>query len=299
MLIDLNECKINKYKSFGGANGSKLSIIYNNENYMMKFPPIATKNQSISYTNSCISEYISCNIIKILGFESQETYLGKYKNKIVVICKDLEENGYRLFEFAKIKNTIIDSPGYNTELSEIMQTIQEQNLIDSEKLLKFFWNMFIIDTLLGNFDRHNGNWGLLINEFTKSVKIAPIFDCGSCLFPQNNDNGMELITRDISELNTRIYSYPRSAIKENNIKINYYEFIKKNYKTNKYLEESLNKVGKAVENNFKSIENIIDNVECISEVYKKFLKTIIAKRFEVLIKQFMSKKDKSVELEWK
>ena len=39
--------------------------------------------------------------------------------------------------------------------------------------------MFIADSLVGNFDRHNGNWGFLINEELKKIEIAPIYDCAS------------------------------------------------------------------------------------------------------------------------
>ena len=33
--------------------------------------------------------------------------------------------------------------------------------IDLDELKEKFWNMFIIDCLIGNEDRHNGNWGFL------------------------------------------------------------------------------------------------------------------------------------------
>lgn len=40
-----------KKKAYGGANGSKLSVIYNNELYMLKLPMHALKNPNLSYTN--------------------------------------------------------------------------------------------------------------------------------------------------------------------------------------------------------------------------------------------------------
>ena len=41
--------------------------------------------------------------------------------------------------------------------------------------------MFVIDSLIGNTDRHNGNWGFLVNKSTDKIKFSPIYDCGSCL----------------------------------------------------------------------------------------------------------------------
>ena len=44
-----------KNKAYAGANGNKIAVVYQNETYMLKFPPHPTKNKEISYTNSCIS----------------------------------------------------------------------------------------------------------------------------------------------------------------------------------------------------------------------------------------------------
>ena len=34
-----------------------------------------------------------------------------------------------------------------------------------------FWDMFIIDALIGNHDRHNGNWGFLLNKKNKKLHL--------------------------------------------------------------------------------------------------------------------------------
>ena len=47
---------------------------------------------------------------------------------------------------------------------EVLNTIQNQDIYDKEELTKFFWDMFVIDAFLENFDRHNGNWGFLKSE---------------------------------------------------------------------------------------------------------------------------------------
>ena len=77
-------------KAYAGANGSKISVMYNGEQYMLKFPPTPTKNANISYTNSCLSEYIGCQIFASVGIPVQETLLGTYtigdKEKVVVGC---------------------------------------------------------------------------------------------------------------------------------------------------------------------------------------------------------------------
>ena len=44
--------------------------------------------------------------------------------------------------------------------------------------------MFVIDAFIGNWDRHNGNWGFLYNQEKNEMRIVQIFDCCSSLFPQ-------------------------------------------------------------------------------------------------------------------
>lgn len=38
-------------KAYGGANGSKLSLVYKGETYMVKLPSHVLKNPKLSYTN--------------------------------------------------------------------------------------------------------------------------------------------------------------------------------------------------------------------------------------------------------
>ena len=193
-MIDFTNCEINKFRYYGGKNGGKICIIYNNEEYMLKFPVISDSSSvEHEYSNSCISEYICCHIIESLGLNVQQTLLGKYNlngnEKIVVACKDFTSYNKVFRQFAELKNSqiVTSKNGYGTELSEIIDTIEMQQIYDVKKLKEFFWDMFIADCLIGNFDRHNGNWGFLIDEKSQSIEIAPIYDCASCLFPQNNE----------------------------------------------------------------------------------------------------------------
>lgn len=54
-VIDFTELKKRK-KTYAGANGNKISVIYEGEQYMLKFPPQVKLNKNMSYSNSCFSE---------------------------------------------------------------------------------------------------------------------------------------------------------------------------------------------------------------------------------------------------
>ena len=274
-----------KKKAYGGANGSKLSVIYNDELYMLKLPMHASKNPNLSYTNSCTSEYLGCHIFNMLGIKAQETLLGTYKYhdkvKAVVACKDFTSPGVLILDFASIKNQIIDSAsnGYGTELSDIIDTINKQTVVDSEELKEHFWNMFVVDAFIGNWDRHNGNWGFLYNQETDKLEIAPIFDCGSALFPQIDDELIKKVISSKAEMNARVYDIPTSAILIDGKRANYHKVITSlEYKDcNKAIKRIVPKI------QLDDINKLIDNVEELSQLKKEFLKKILKLRKELIL----------------
>ncbi|WP_078397857.1 hypothetical protein [Campylobacter pinnipediorum] len=140
-------------------------------------------------------------------------------------------------------------------------------------------DMFIADSFLGNFDRHNGNWGFLINETKDIQKIASVFDCGSCLFPQADEDIMKRILTDKDELKSRVYTFPNSSIKFNNVKISPYNFI---INTNDIdCIKSLQKIAPKID--LEKINDIIESTPYISNLYKDFLQTIIKERKERIL----------------
>lgn len=277
--IDFTELK-KKNKTYAGANGNKISVIYEGEQYMLKFPAQARLNKDMSYSNSCFSEYLGCKIYESIGVPVQKTLLGTYtvkgKKKIVVACKDFTSPGIVLQDFASLKNQMIDSErnGYGTELSDILYTFEEQTAVDPKTLSDRFWDMFIVDAFIGNWDRHNGNWGFLYNTETDEMALAPVFDCGSSLYPQADTEIMEAVLSDESELNHRIYNIPTSAITVDNKKIKYYDFISSlvNDDCNLALKRIVPRI------NMTEIENIIAATPFISDLQKRFYLTMLAER---------------------
>ena len=186
--IDFTNCPRLFDRAYNGANGKKIAVEYQGRPYMLKFPPSGDgKPTELSYTNSCISEHIASSIFNMLGVKAQETMLGTFtvngKEKIVCACLDFTEDGKKFYDFCSIKNTVLDSDsnGSGTELSDILEAIERQQFVDPIRLKTHFWEMFAVDALLGNFDRHNGNWGFLYDPKNDRREIAPVYDCGSCL----------------------------------------------------------------------------------------------------------------------
>lgn len=272
-------------KAYSGANGNKLSILYNNEVYMVKFPSPPSINKEMSYTNSCISEYIGCHIFELIGIPVQETLLGTYKingkEKIVVACKDFAQHGKQLQDFASLKNQAITSSrgGYGTELSDILYAIEEQKSVSPKIIVERFWDMFIVDALIGNWDRHNGNWGFLYDENTDTQVLAPVFDCGSCLCPQADEEMMIKVLTKKNELNYRVFEHPTSSITINNKRIKYFDYISslENPNCNSALKRIVPRI------NLSEIYDVIDDISCINDTQKKFYKLIITERKDKIL----------------
>lgn len=200
-------------------------------------------------------------------------------------CKDFTSDGKRLFDFCSIKNTILDSDtgGSGTELEDIMDTIEKQQYVLPECLMEHFWNVFVVDALLGNFDRHNGNWGFLFEDKGEKMDIAPVYDCGSCLLPQADEKIMEQVLNDEDALNARVYQFPTSAIKQNGRKINYYDFMTKSENTD--CNEAVKRIVPKVD--LKKIMLFIDNVGFVSDLQKAFYKKYISERYmKILLPAF-------------
>ena len=277
-MIDFTELP-KRNKLYAGANGSKISV----------------KNQDISYSNSCISEYLGCKIFEKAGVPVQETILGTYKTKkgvekIVVACKDFTSVGIELQDFASLKNQIIDSErnGYGTELADILSVFDEQTAMEPEKIRERFWDMFIVDAFIGNWDRHNGNWGFLYHVQSDELTLAPVFDCGSCLYPQADERMIMKILANKQEINH--FNIPLSAIQNNGKKINYYEFISAldNEECNRALLRILSRI------DMKEIFNVIEKTPFISDLQKEFYRTMLMTRKERILDYSVKRMSKQV-----
>ena len=271
---------VEEFNTYSGSEKKK-TLIYDNNKYLVKFPdPVRQKNKNISYINNAFSEYIGSNVFKMAGFNTQNVVLGIYnyngKDKIVCGCTDFTDNNHILCEFENLALSSNPDKKIETEISDIMEVLEENShLINVKETKDKFWDMFIIDSLIGNTDRHNGNWGFLLNKENKELTFAPIYDCGSSLNPILDDEEMKSITNtELKNLAINCYS----CLRVNNNKINYMSYIKemKNIDCNSALKRVYSNI------DINEINSFIDNIECISNYRKEFYKNIINIRYNIL-----------------
>lgn len=280
--VDFTSCPRVPGRAYNGANGKKIAVSFEDAVWILKFPPSAAdKPNELSYSNSCVSEHLGSTVFRMLGVLAQETRLGTHVNgrtKVVCACRDFTIPGKRFYDFCSIKNTVIDSEagGHGTELSDVLTTIDLQQFVDPVLVRRRFWDMFVVDALLGNFDRHNGNWGFLVDERTSLAELAPVFDCGSCLLPQADESIMRKMLSDEDELNARIYTFPGSMLKVGGRKINYRDFIAAHADPglDEALERLLPRIGAL------DFGRLVDETPYLADLQRRFLKTYFEARRE-------------------
>lgn len=233
-VIDFSDCQ-DGMATYGGSD-HKISVIYNDEKYMLKFPDMASKANDLqtSHVNNVFSEYIGSHIMQSIGLQAHDTIIGLYHDEPVVACKDFNKDGYRLQEFGDLMLNIYrpDEIGRIPTYSQIQTVIETHPRLHHciEEAKEAYWKTIIGDALIGNFDRHKNNFGYLVNEETRDVKPAPVYDCGSSLYPNLSEKGMQQIMHDNQEVAKRVYTFPAIALNLNDDikhpeKARYYDFI--------------------------------------------------------------------------
>lgn len=216
-FVDFTECELFN-RAYDGLSGAKLSILYHGEPYLLKFPKNLKKNpmKNIvkSYSDAPICEYLGSHVYANLGIPVHQTILGKHGKKLVVACKDFCKQGDILQEFFKLKTTMeppfMDemgnyTDGQGTEFDEVLQVISEhRRLKDKPEVRERFWDMLIVDSLIGNGDRNNGNWGIIL-RYDGSEELAPVYDNGAAFNNKWDDQKILRAMEDENNLKTLAY----------------------------------------------------------------------------------------------
>lgn len=274
-------------KAYGGSE-KKLGISIDGFPYMLKFQ----KKTPFGFKFNTISEYLGCHIYQILGIECQDTFLGTYNGENVVACKDFVVNGFQFVPFNDIGESTIeeDKELYQYSYEDIVELLQaNKKLTKVDKTISSFFEIYIVDALLGNFDRHGGNWGFLKKD--NKYYLAPVFDNGSCLYPNLTDEEeMNLIINSEEQIDLRVYKFPTSQIKLNGNKSSYYEVISSLQYDE--MNKALLKIFPLIDLN--KINTLIDEISIISETHKNFYKVMIKARYEKILKSSYEKLQESL-----
>ena len=137
--------------------------------------------------------------------------------------------------------------------------------------------MVVVDSFIGNFDRHVGNFGIIANELTQTRKLAPVYDCGSSLYPAADERRIHLILDSQEEQLQRVYEFPRSAyLNQQNKKIKYLDLLQ--YPA---CAPSLKRLYPKID--MDKIQEFIQNIPELSSIRKEFYIHMLSLRKKLLL----------------
>jgi len=272
----------NLSKCYYGGTERKLAIEISGQGYMLKFQKYSEFGPSFNH----VSEYLGSHIFELLGFKVQETMLGQYNGENVVACKNFVPSGAQFVPFNDVGESTLeqDKDTYRYTYEDITRMLEDnRKMTNVEETIEVFWQMFIVDALLGNFDRHGGNWGFIKQD--DQYTLAPVFDNGACLFPKlSDDTTLSSIINSEKETNERVYNFPTSQIKIGHSKSSYYDVIScmRFDECNKALIEVYNRI------DLKIINNLVESCE-ISSIRKQFYCHMIDARYHKILEESYNK----------
>ena len=175
--LSLNSKTVKSEKSLKTPNNTtdgmlkKAWIIENNTRYLLKG---GYKNEILQPFN----EVLASEICKRLGFEHVEYTLDIYKNMVVSKCPCFINKDTELITAYQIKNNMIRHDTLE-DYEDYVNVLEKHNIRDARIKLE---NMYILDFLIMNEDRHLNNFGIIRDVNTLEwINTAPIFDNGMSL----------------------------------------------------------------------------------------------------------------------
>ena len=280
------------------GNSQKTRMEWHGAVYIVKYgnplEPDPSRPLQGSYNHSPLSEFLGSRIFSELGIPAQEVVLGTLHEREVVACKDFTIGApadVGLVQFRSLENAMISSSarGQSPRLEDIEKVIEEHPFLRDirQEARDRYWDTFVVDAIIGNFDRHSGNWGYLAerdprtNGFLPAISPAPVFDCGSSLAPRLSEDAMERLAGDQRELARRARSFPRAKLIVGGGKGNvmYHEFLlsQEGADARAALWRLLPRIDAL------DIGSLVNSVPGISQVRARFLEQMIRSRISAII----------------
>jgi len=186
---------------YGGSDTQKLGLRTHGANWIFKFP---------SKNHRAAAEVFGAEVYDILGFPVQETYLARYGKTTGVICKDFCRKGDILQPIESYMTTFLPKnlPEWRSRLAHGHMELETTLLLFREhpafrrwpEVRERFWDLFLIDALIGNTQRMPSDWGIL-QHADGALKLAPVYDNGAALSPLPTESEMEEMLSDVEKLN--------------------------------------------------------------------------------------------------
>lgn len=161
---------------FYSGRDEKYGVTVNGRNFILK--PVKGKWGKAKM----MSELAASIVYKQLELPVQNVTLTKWNEEIAVLIEDFIQEGHFFVPFASLIEEHFDSGGDTSYSYENIKSIllTHSRIGNGKQCLKAFWNMFLVDYLIGGGGRNASNWGFIGCEGILSP--APVFDSSSSFY---------------------------------------------------------------------------------------------------------------------
>lgn len=122
--------------------------------------------------NEPFSEYYSAQVARAMGIDAVEYNLAKWKGMLCSTCALFTDSDHSFVPVSRI----VKKGGFEAIAAYYEQLGAEYR--------QAFADMLVLDAVIGNTDRHFGNFGFIVENRTNTICApAPLFDHGNGLFP--------------------------------------------------------------------------------------------------------------------
>lgn len=117
------------------------------------------------------SEYYAAQIAEVMGINSVNYNLSKWKGELCSVCDLFTSKDYSYLPIGRM----VTAGG--------METVREYYQSLGKEYIDALNAMLVFDAVIFNTDRHFGNFGFMVNNKTNKITAsAPLFDHGNALF---------------------------------------------------------------------------------------------------------------------
>ena len=286
-MKNFDQCKRSGL-TYPGTFWDYLGILYEGVPYILKFRSKEAFGDSVRLP---VSEYVGDRIYEMFGVPSQTSILGTWHGRVAVACKDFRKAQGEDFDeipFMMMKLGWIPDPKdiaaeylrpKDMHLTGILKILDEHPWLKRHPEMKTrFWEMFIIDALLGNPDRCTASWGIL-SSISDEETLTPVFGNGTCLNAGMKDAEMEYALRNPEEFANEICLHATcSYLDENDSAIEPFSYLR-NTDDADCIREAKRLIPMIAEKQ-EDILTLIKTVPKMSDLHRRFHENAIAVRIQ-------------------
>lgn len=221
-FYDISDWEEHEYLGTGGTRDKV--VVENAENNWLYYFKTSLKKGDKNYTYEFWSEIIASEVGLMLGFDTLKYDVAANKHTLGCLSKlminpssEQLDEGYKWIKRYQIAYDTEDRDAYTFQIMDAAL----KKLFDGKGFSEKLISTLVFDSIIGNEDRHQENWGIIVSTEIQDVsrgflfsrktpvpittyRFAPIYDSGSSLGRELRDEKVNQMLKDKVQLEAYI-----------------------------------------------------------------------------------------------